>query len=99
MYPLDAHSRRMLRKDSGLRIRVEADVRQEFVHACREEGKAAAQVLREFMRDYIVKNRELHQRDMFADHLEIVDRRAQSTLPDNASAIAAPASEKSRSES
>ena len=52
-------------KDAGLRIRVEREIREEFVETCRAEGKAAAQVLREYMRDYIARNRAAAQRDLF----------------------------------
>lgn len=40
-------------KDVGLRIRVQRDLREAFVEACQAQDKPAAQVLREFMRDYI----------------------------------------------
>jgi hypothetical protein len=40
-------------KDVGLRIRVQKDLREKFVEACHREDKPAAQVLREFMRDYV----------------------------------------------
>jgi len=40
-------------KDVGLRIRVQRELRDKFVEACREQDKPAAQVLREFMRGYI----------------------------------------------
>lgn len=40
-------------KDSGLRIRVQRDLRDKFLAVCREQDKPAAQVLREFMRDYV----------------------------------------------
>jgi hypothetical protein len=40
-------------KDVGLRIRVQRELREEFLEACRAEDKPAAQVLREFMRAYI----------------------------------------------
>ena len=39
-------------KTAGLRLRVEPELREEFVEACRTEGRAAAQVLRDFMRRY-----------------------------------------------
>ena len=45
----------MENKDAGLRIRIERELRDEFVGACRKAGKPAAQVLREFMRTYIAK--------------------------------------------
>jgi hypothetical protein len=53
-------------KDAGLRLRVEREIRQEFVEVCRAEGKTAAQVLREYMRDYITRNRAAAQRELFA---------------------------------
>jgi len=43
-------------KDSGLRIRVERELREKFLALCREQDKPAAQVIREFMRDYINEN-------------------------------------------
>lgn len=43
----------MRTKDAGLRIRVDRELREQFLEACRDQDKPAAQVLREFMRDYI----------------------------------------------
>ena len=43
-------------KDSGLRIRVERELRKQFVEVCRAEDKPAAQVLREFMRAYVARD-------------------------------------------
>lgn len=40
-------------KDSGIRIRVERDLRDKFLSLCRRKDRPAAQVLREFMREYI----------------------------------------------
>ena len=40
-------------KDVGLRIRVQRELRDAFLAACRAKDKPAAQVLREFMRDYV----------------------------------------------
>lgn len=40
-------------KDVGLRIRVQRELREAFIEACKGEDKSAAQVLREFMRAYI----------------------------------------------
>lgn len=42
-------------KDVGLRIRIQRELREQFLEACREQDKPAAQVLREFMRDFIAK--------------------------------------------
>jgi hypothetical protein len=52
-------------KDAGLRLRVERDLREEFVETCRAEGRPAAQVLREFMRGYVAQNREPSQQELF----------------------------------
>lgn len=40
-------------KDAGLRIRVQRELRDQFLAACRAEDKPAAQVIREFMRAYV----------------------------------------------
>lgn len=42
-------------KDSGLRIRVERELREKFLELCRAQDRPAAQVLREFMREYVAK--------------------------------------------
>lgn len=54
-------------KDVGLRLRVEKELRQDFVEACRASGKPAAQVLREFMRDFVRKERVMLQRPLFQE--------------------------------
>jgi len=56
-------------KDVGLRLRVERQLRQEFLESCQLEGKAAAQVLREYMREYIARNRAM-QRELFSSPIE-----------------------------
>lgn len=40
-------------KDSGLRIRVQRNLRDRFLEVCRAQDKPAAQVIREFMREYV----------------------------------------------
>jgi Ribonuclease G/E len=40
-------------KDSGLRIRVERELREKFVETCRVQDRPAAQVIREFMKQYV----------------------------------------------
>jgi hypothetical protein len=47
----------MKTKDAGLRIRIDRELRDAFVAACREQDKPAAQVLREFMRLYVEEHR------------------------------------------
>ena len=43
-------------KDSGLRIRVERELRNKFLELCRRQDRPAAQVLREFMRGYVAEH-------------------------------------------
>jgi len=43
-------------KDVGLRIRVQRDLREKFLEVCRAQDKPAAQVLREFMREYVIEH-------------------------------------------
>lgn len=43
----------MKTKDAGLRIRIDRELREAFVAACRANDMPAAQVLREFMRLYV----------------------------------------------
>lgn len=40
-------------KDVGFRIRIDRKLRERFVEVCRAQDKPAAQVLREFMRNYV----------------------------------------------
>lgn len=43
-------------KDVGLRIRVQRELREQFLEVCRARDKPAAQVLREFMREYVAEH-------------------------------------------
>ncbi|WP_071924384.1 hypothetical protein [Chelatococcus daeguensis] len=43
-------------KDVGLRIRVQRELRDQFLEVCRAQDKPAAQVLREFMRGYVAEH-------------------------------------------
>lgn len=43
-------------KDVGLRIRVQRELREQFLDACKARDKPAAQVLREFMREYVAEH-------------------------------------------
>ena len=53
-YTLCGHGGTM--KDAGMRIRIEPELREEFVELCRKNDVPAAQVLRAFMRDFIKTN-------------------------------------------
>lgn len=52
----------MAMKDVGLRIRVQRELREQFLEACQAQDKPAAQVLREFMREYVSAHIAEHQR-------------------------------------
>jgi hypothetical protein len=66
VYPLGTLPRMPVKtKDAGLRLRVEKELRQEFVEACRATGKPAAEVLREFMRNFVSRERVMMQRPLF----------------------------------
>src|SRR5688572_9674858 len=43
-------------KDAGVRIRVEKGLRDGFLEACRRQDTPAAQVLRQFMREYVAEH-------------------------------------------
>lgn len=53
-------------KESGLRIRVENQLREEFLRACKKDDLTAAQVLRAFMRSYVDRQRHGEQSDLFS---------------------------------
>ena len=55
----------MSNKDAGLRIRVEHDLRDEFLEVCRAQDRPAAQVIREFMRRYIAEHGADAQASLF----------------------------------
>ncbi len=56
----------MKTKDAGLRIRVERELRDEFLEACRRRDRPAAQVLREFMRWYVSEDKAGGQPSWFS---------------------------------
>jgi hypothetical protein len=41
-------------KDMGFRIRIDQKLRQAFLDACHEQDRPAAQVIREFMREFVI---------------------------------------------
>lgn len=51
-------------KDVGLRIRIDRQLREAFLAACKAEDKPAAQVLREFMRAYVEQSRSIGDRSI-----------------------------------
>lgn len=52
-------------KDSGMRIRVEKELREAFVQACRAQERNASDVLRDFMRSFTEKQLQ-GQAELFA---------------------------------
>ncbi|WP_460455905.1 hypothetical protein [Arenimonas alkanexedens] len=50
---------------SGLRIRVDLRLRQEFLEACRSQDRSAAQVLRDYMRAFIANHEGNAQANLF----------------------------------
>jgi antitoxin component of RelBE/YafQ-DinJ toxin-antitoxin module len=52
-------------KDAGLRIRVEKDLREAFVQACKFEGESASNVIRNFMQTYVDYEVKQRQPDLF----------------------------------
>ena len=65
-YTLDAVGRYNL-KDSGLRIRVESQLREDFLRVCMRDDLTAAQVLRAFMRNYVDRRMRGQQVDLFSE--------------------------------
>ena len=49
-------NREVAMKDVGMRIRVEPELREEFVDICKQKDVPAAQVIRTFMREFIQTN-------------------------------------------
>ena len=57
----------MAKKDVAFKIRIDEKLRQEFVDICRAEDLPAAQVIRRFMRNYIVRHRQALQQSLFTE--------------------------------
>lgn len=58
-------------KESGLRIRVENELREAFLSTCKREDLTAAQVLRAFMRSYVEQKAGGVQPDLFQERQPI----------------------------
>ena len=58
----------MVRKDVAFKIRIEEDLRRAFVDVCRDEDRPAAQVVREFMREYVQKKDLKIQQSLFDEN-------------------------------
>jgi hypothetical protein len=68
----------MTPKDSGMRIRVEKELREAFVRACRAQDRHASDVLRDFMRTFAEKQLQ-GQADLFAGSNRKRNERADGT--------------------
>lgn len=55
----------MARKDVAFKIRIDERLRRSFIEMCRLEDRPAAQVVREFMRDYVKRARDEAQPGLF----------------------------------
>ncbi|MCF6362611.1 MAG: hypothetical protein L3J88_04560 [Gammaproteobacteria bacterium] len=53
-----------------MRIRVEPELHNNFLATCRQKDKPAAQVLREFMREYVSKYPPIEQQELFVAETE-----------------------------
>jgi hypothetical protein len=53
-------------KETGIRIRLDSKLRDDFVNICRSNDLTAAQVLRAFMRSYIESKSLGKQADLFS---------------------------------
>lgn len=54
-------------KDVGLRIRVEKELRADFQRACDEDERAASEVIRQFMREFVEQHANRRQQSLFAE--------------------------------
>lgn len=68
----------MITKDAGFRLRVEKELRELFVEACREQGRPAAQIMREFMREYVEDYQNNRQGSLFETDGLDAERERQS---------------------
>ena len=56
----------MATKDAGFRIRIERSLRKSFLEAYRAKDKPTAQVLREFIREYVANRPVEAKRSLFS---------------------------------
>lgn len=52
---------------AGLRLRIDPELRTNFIKACRKNDLTASQVLRGFIRNYVDGNMPIEQIDLFQD--------------------------------
>ena len=66
-------------KNAGSRIRVQHDLRSKFLEVCRVQDKPAAQVIREFMREYV----DRHERTRADSAIISSIRQRRESVDDN----------------
>ncbi|WP_427926538.1 hypothetical protein [Xanthomonas hortorum] len=67
-----------MQDSSGFRLRVDSQLRQQFISACRAQDRAAAQVLREFMRSYVARHSSGQQEPLTRNEREIPSSQNQN---------------------
>lgn len=68
----------MSSKDVGVRVRIEKELREAFLSACRTQDRHASDVLREFMRSYADRHLDGKQASLFTE-VERKDRKKRVT--------------------
>ena len=63
---MDTHGVSIYMSDAGFRIRVDNELRQQFIAACNAKDLRAAQVLRNFMREFVENQTPASQLNLFA---------------------------------
>ena len=53
--------------ESALRVRIDPQLRREFIEACRAKDQTASQVLRAYVREFVEKNHDQRQRSFFVE--------------------------------
>lgn len=56
-----------MQKNVGVRIRVERDLRLDFLEACKRSGRSASEVIRDFMKSYVDNELNGRQPDLFKE--------------------------------
>ena len=54
-----------MKKDAGYRIRIDPSLRQAFLDVCKSIDRPAAQIVREFMREFVENHKDTRQTDLF----------------------------------
>lgn len=68
-------------KEAGMRIRIEPDLRNSFIAACKSQDLSAAHVLRAFMRNYV----SAHLQHSTANNSDQIQPTSKTYTADNSS--------------